>query len=44
MELLSLEEEKMLYWFGDDNLNNTIRRLQYVGMLATDNDLKKSSI
>ena len=31
MELLSLEEEKMLYWFGDDNLNNTIRRLQYVG-------------
>lgn len=41
MELLSLEEEKMLYWFGDDNLNNTIRRLQYVGMLATDNDLKK---
>ena len=41
MELLSLEEEKMLYWFGDDNLNNTIRRLQYVGMLATDNDFKK---
>ena len=41
MELLSLEEEKMLYWFGDDNLNNTIQRLQYVGMLATDNDLKK---
>lgn len=41
MELLSLEEEKLLYWFGDDNLNNTIRRLQYVGMLATDNDFKK---
>lgn len=41
MELLSLEEEKLLYWFGDDNLNNTIQRLQYVGMLATDNDFKK---
>lgn len=41
MELLSLEEEKLLYWFWDDNLNNTIRRLQYVGMLATDNDFKK---
>ena len=41
MELLSLEEEKLIYWFGDDNLNNTIRRLQYVGLLATDNDFKK---
>ena len=31
----------MLYWFGDDNLNNTIHRLQYVGMIATYNDFKK---
>ena len=41
MELLSLEEERLLYWFGDGNLQNTIKRLQYVGMLATDNDFKK---
>ena len=41
MELLSLEEERLFYWFGDGNLQNTIKRLQYVGMMATDNDFKK---
>ena len=41
MELLFLEEERLLYWFGDGNLQNTIKRLQYVGMMATDNDFKK---
>lgn len=41
MELLSLEEERLLYWFGDGDLQNTIKRLQYVGMMATDNDFKK---
>lgn len=41
MELLSLEEERLLYWFGDGNLQNTIKRLQYVGMMATENDFKK---
>ena len=41
MEFLYLEDEWLLYWFGDGNLQNTIKRLQYVGMMATENDFKK---
>ena len=41
MELLSLDEEKLLVWFGCANLEFTKRRLKMVGLYATDEDFRK---
>lgn len=41
MELLSLDEEKLLVWFGCENLEFTKRRLKMVGLFATDEDFRK---
>lgn len=41
MELLSLDEEKLLVWFGCENLEFTKRRLKMVGLYATDEDFRK---
>lgn len=42
MELLTLDEEKILVWFGCPNLKLTRKRLMAAGFYATDNDFKKS--
>ena len=41
MELLSLDEEKLLVWFGCENLEFTKRRLKMVGLYATAEDFRK---
>lgn len=41
MELLSLDEEKLLVWFGCENLKFTKKRLKMVGLYATDEDFRK---
>ena len=41
MELLSLDEEKLLVWFGCENLEFTKRRIKMVGLYATDEDFRK---
>ncbi len=41
MELLSLDEEKLLVWFGCENLEFTKKRLKMVGLYATDEDFRK---
>ena len=41
MELLALDEEKLLVWFGCENLEFTKRRLKMVGLFATDEDFRK---
>ncbi len=41
MELLSLDEEKLLVWFGCENLECTKRRIKIVGLYATDEDFRK---
>lgn len=41
MELLSLDEEKLLVWFGCEKLEFTKRRLKMVGLYATDEDFRK---
>lgn len=41
MELLTLDEEKLLVWFGCKNLSYTKERLKIVGLCVTDNDFKK---
>ena len=41
MELLSLYEEKLLVWFGCENLEFTKKRLKMVGLFATDEDFRK---
>ena len=41
MELLTLDEEKLLVWFGCENLKFTKKRLKMVGLYATDEDFRK---
>lgn len=41
MELLSLYEEKLLVWFGCENVEFTKNRLEMVGLFATDEDFRK---
>lgn len=41
MELLTLDEEKLLVWFGCENLEFTKRRLKMVGLYATDEEFRK---
>lgn len=41
MELLTLDEEKLLVWFGCEKLEFTKRRLKMVGLYATDEDFRK---
>lgn len=41
MELLSLDEEKLLVWFGCENVEFTKKRLKMVGLFATDEDFRK---
>lgn len=41
MELLSLYEEKLLVWFGCENVEFTKNRLKMVGLFATDEDFRK---
>ena len=41
MELLSLDEEKLLVWFGCENLEFTKRRIKMVGLYPTDEDFRK---
>ncbi len=41
MELLSLYEEKLLVWFGCENVEFTKKRLKMVGLFATDEDFRK---
>lgn len=41
MELLTLDEEKLLVWFGCENLKFTKRRLKMVGLYATDEEFRK---
>ena len=41
MELLTLDEEKLLVWFGCESLEFTKRRLKMVGLYATDEDFRK---
>ena len=41
MDFLTLDEEKLLVWFGCENLEFTKRRLKMVGLYATDEDFRK---
>ena len=41
MELLTLDEEKLLVWFGWENLKFTKKRLKMVGLYATAEDFRK---
>ena len=41
MELLTLDEEKLLVWFGCENVEFTKNRLKMVGLFATDEDFRK---
>ena len=41
MELFTLDEEKLLVWFGCENLEFTKRRIKMVGLYATDEDFRK---
>ena len=41
MELLTLDEEKLLVWFGCENLKFTKKRLKMVGLYATNEDFRK---
>lgn len=41
MEFLLLDEEKLLVWFGCENLEFTKRRLKMVGLFATYEDFRK---
>ena len=41
MDFLTLDEEKLLVWFGCENLEVTKRRLKMVGLYATDEDFRK---
>lgn len=41
MALLTLDEEKLLVWFGCPNLEFTKKRLKMMGLLVTNNDFKK---
>ncbi|MGN8888820.1 hypothetical protein [Blautia sp. HCP28S3_G10] len=41
MDFLTLDEEKLLVWFGCENLEFTKRRLKMVGLFATDEDFRK---
>ena len=41
MELLTLDVEKLLVWFGCENLKFTKKRLKMVGLYATDEDFRK---
>ena len=41
MELLTLDEEKLLVWFGCENLEFTKKRLKMVGLYATDEEFRK---
>ena len=41
MELLTLDEEKLLVWFGCENVEFTKKRLKMVGLFATDEDFRK---
>ena len=41
MELLTLDEQKLLVWFGCENLKFTKKRLKMVVLYATDEDFRK---
>ena len=41
MDFLTLDEEKLLVWFGCENLKFTKKRLKMVGLYATDEDFRK---
>lgn len=41
MDFLTLDEEKLLVWFGCENLKFTKRRIKMVGLYATDEDFSK---
>ena len=38
---MTLDEEKLLVWFGCENLKFTKKRLKMVGLYATDEDFRK---
>ena len=38
---MTLDEEKLLVWFGCENLEFTKRRLKMVGLYATDEEFRK---
>lgn len=41
MDFLTLDEEKLLVWFGCENLKFTKKRLKMVVLYATDEDFRK---
>ena len=41
MDFLTLDEEKLLVWFGCENLEFTKRRIKMVGLYPTDEDFRK---